>query len=267
MHSHLILIVQEDRTTRSFLADQLVADGYRILLAETRQHALHLLAEHQPQLALADVNGQTLGLLDAVRHGEGLASKIDPDTPIIILTSRVSELDRVRGFDRGADDVVAKPFSYPELRARIRVLLRRAHDHTPRLLSRVGPLTRRPPRTRGPSRRAAGPARREGVRVAPHADRRTHPCLHQGRATARRVGLQLAEQNRRQPRLPTQKETLQLAPSAGHQRLGNRLPADRPHIEPVNCHASPPLPVPTHPAADMSSPAIANEHGANGRLA
>jgi DNA-binding response OmpR family regulator len=141
MHSHLILIVEEDRATRSFLADQLVADGYRILLAETRQHALHLLAEHQPQLVLADINGQTLGLLDAVRSGDGLAGAIDPNTPLIVLTSRADELDRVRVFDRGGDDVVAKPFSYPELRGRIRALLRRACETHAILVTCVGALT------------------------------------------------------------------------------------------------------------------------------
>jgi CheY-like chemotaxis protein len=62
---------------------------------------------------LADINGQTLGLLDSVRSGEGLAGAIDPNTPMIVLTSRADELDRVRVLDRGGDDVVSKPFSYP----------------------------------------------------------------------------------------------------------------------------------------------------------
>jgi DNA-binding response OmpR family regulator len=141
MNQHLILIVEEDRATRSFLADQLVADGYEILLAETRQHALHLLAAHQPQLVLADINGQTLGLLDAVRSGDGLAGEIDPNTPMIVLTTRANELERVRVFDRGGDDVLSKPFSYPELRGRIRVLLRRAYEPRPTPVSRTGALT------------------------------------------------------------------------------------------------------------------------------
>jgi len=141
MNSHLILIVEEDSATRSFLADQLVADGYEILLAENRQHALHLLAAHHPQLVLADINGQTLGLLDAVRSGDGLAGEIDPNTPMIVLTTRANELERVRVFDRGGDDIVSKPFSYPELRGRIRVLLRRAYEPRPTPVSRVGALS------------------------------------------------------------------------------------------------------------------------------
>ena len=141
MSPHLILLVEEDARTRSFLADQLVADGYEIVLADSRRHPLHLLATHRPQLVLADINGHTLGLLDAVRSGAGLAGEIDPHTPMIVLTARADELTRVRVFDRSGDDAVAKPFSYPELRGRIRALLRRAHQPRPARVSRLGALT------------------------------------------------------------------------------------------------------------------------------
>ena len=141
MSPNLILIVEENDATRAFLADQLAADGYEILLAENRRQALHLLATHRPALVLADINGHTLGLLDAVRSGDGIAGEIDPHTPMIVLSARADELARVRVFDRGGDDVVAKPFSYPELRGRIRALLRRAHQPRPARVSRVGALT------------------------------------------------------------------------------------------------------------------------------
>jgi DNA-binding response OmpR family regulator len=141
MSSQLILVVEESERTRAFLAEQLAADGYEVLLAESRRHALALLGTHRPQLVLADLNGQTLGLLDAVRSGAGLGGEIDPHTPIIVLTARADELARVRVFDRGGDDVVAKPFSYPELRGRIRALLRRAHEPRAQAVSRVGALT------------------------------------------------------------------------------------------------------------------------------
>ena len=141
MSSQLILIAEESRSTRAFLADQLAADGYEILLADNHRHALALLGTRRPQLVLADLNGQTLGLLDAVRRGEGVAGEIDPHTPMIVLTARADELTRVRVFDRGGDDVVAKPFSYPELRGRIRALLRRACEPRPVRVSRVGALT------------------------------------------------------------------------------------------------------------------------------
>jgi DNA-binding response OmpR family regulator len=138
---HLILIAEENDSTRAFLADQLAADGYQTVVADSRRHALHLLASHRPQLVLADLNGQTLGLLDAVRRGEGPGGGFDPHTPMIVLTAGGGELERVRVFDRGGDDVVAKPFSYPELLGRIRALLRRACEPRPTRISRAGILT------------------------------------------------------------------------------------------------------------------------------
>jgi DNA-binding response OmpR family regulator len=141
MSSYQILLVEDHEPTRTFLVDQLTSDGYEILLAQSRRHALHLLASHHPQLVLADINGETLGLLDAVRGGVGLAGEIDPNTPLIVLTARTSELDRVRVFDGGGDDVVAKPFSYPELRGRIRALLRRAYAPYPTPVTRIGALS------------------------------------------------------------------------------------------------------------------------------
>ena len=141
MNSQLILVVEEDRATRVFLADQLAADGYQVLVAEDRTRALALLATRRPALVLADLNGQTLSLLDAVRAGEGLAGEIDPGTPMIVLTAQAGELARVRVFDRGGDDVLSKPFSYPELRGRIRALLRRACEPRHTAVTRVGVLS------------------------------------------------------------------------------------------------------------------------------
>ena len=143
---------------------------------------------HRPQLVLADINGQTLGLLDAVRAGDGLAGAIDPNTPMIVLTARADELDRVRVFERGGDDVVAKPFSYPELRGRIRVLLRRAYEPRPAAVSRLGRLS-----VNHRSREVHVGERQitltgEGVRAAEGADRRPHPGPHPRGAAARRVG-------------------------------------------------------------------------------
>jgi DNA-binding response OmpR family regulator len=135
-----ILLAEEDATIRAFLADNLTADGYAVLPADTKRAAIGVLEAHQPDLVLCDVNGDTLALLDAVRAADGLASRIHPDTPLIVLTARGDELARLRYFDRGSDDVVAKPFSYPELRARIRALLRRTHGHGAGRVMRVGTL-------------------------------------------------------------------------------------------------------------------------------
>ena len=141
MSSHLILVVEEDPASRAFLADNLTSDGYEVVVAEDRRHALGLLTTCRPQLVLVDINGQSLGLLDAVRKGDGLAGEVDPETPIIVLTARADELSRVRVFDRGGDDVVSKPFSYPELLGRIRALLRRSYEPRHAPVARVGTVT------------------------------------------------------------------------------------------------------------------------------
>ena len=120
-----ILLCDEDAYTRAFVADNLVADGYRVLTADSKKVALVALDSYQPDLVICDVNGDTLDLLDAVRDADGLASHVDPGVPLIVLTARGDELARVRFYDRGSDDVIDKPVSYAELRARVRALLRR----------------------------------------------------------------------------------------------------------------------------------------------
>jgi DNA-binding response OmpR family regulator len=135
-----ILLAEEDAATRAFLTDNLAADGYRVLVADDKPAALALLESRRPDLVICDVNGDTLGLLDAVRHADGLASRIDPDVPLIVLTADCDELARVRYFDRGGGDVVAKPFRYPELLARVRALLRRGGGRERRPVIKVGAL-------------------------------------------------------------------------------------------------------------------------------
>ena len=136
-----ILLAEEDLATQTFLADNLRADGYDVVVAGDRAKALALLSTKHPDLVLIDINGETLAVLDAVRSGDGVAGQVDPQTPILALSSRLDQLQRIRLLERGGDDVVSKPFSYPELRARIAGLLRRAQARsTPRML-RVGALS------------------------------------------------------------------------------------------------------------------------------
>jgi DNA-binding response OmpR family regulator len=123
------------------IADNLSADGYDVRTAESREKALAILSVAQPDAIVVDVNGKTLGLIDAIRAGHWLAGRVDPDTPLIVLTVDVDELHRIRMLERGGDDVLAKPYSYPELRARLAALIRRARARqAPRVL-RVGELT------------------------------------------------------------------------------------------------------------------------------
>ena len=116
--------------TRVFLADNLTADGYRVATAVDRDDALCQLRSTGADLILVDVNGQTLALIDWVRSADPALCAIASDTPVIVLTSP-DEIDRVRLLERGGDDVIAKPFSYPELRARIAAVLRRPRRASP----------------------------------------------------------------------------------------------------------------------------------------
>ncbi len=135
-----ILLAEEDAAIRAFLGDNLTADGYDVLAAESKRAAIRVLETRQTDLVVCDVNGDTLALLDAVRAADGLASRIHPETPLIVLTARRDELSRVRYLDRGCDDVVAKPFSYPELRGRIRAVLRRSQTRAAHRVMHVGEL-------------------------------------------------------------------------------------------------------------------------------
>ncbi|MDX6691105.1 MAG: two-component system, OmpR family, response regulator [Solirubrobacteraceae bacterium] len=143
-----ILIVEDDDVTRTFLADNLSADGYDLLVADCARDAMHLLERKFPDLALVDLNLPDASGFDLLRHvrtADGVATRIDPDLPLLVVSGRASELDRVRGFDRGADDYVCKPFSYPELRGRIAALLRRCDHRAGRGRLRAGALEIDPP--------------------------------------------------------------------------------------------------------------------------
>ena len=136
-----ILLAEEDDSTRAFLHNNLTADGYQVLVAPDRAKALALLSTAHPDLIVVDVNGQTLELLDAVRSGEGIAGRADPETPLIVLSRDADRLQRIRMLERGGDDVVKKPFAYPELRARIGAVLRRSQTtRRGRRILRAGPV-------------------------------------------------------------------------------------------------------------------------------
>ena len=141
MTSSTILLAEEDAATRAFLADNLTADGYRVLSASDRAKAVALLTTAHPDLIVIDINGQTLALLEAIRSGAGPVGKIDPETPLIVLSRDADRLQRIRVLERGGDDVVRKPFAYPELRARIAAVLRRSRLRPGVRLVRAGPIT------------------------------------------------------------------------------------------------------------------------------
>ena len=139
-----VLVVEDDEATSAFLVDNLRADGFRVASASSAGEGLRAIEVRKPDLVLLDLileGGSGLDLLDQVRAADGLASRIDPQLPVIVLTGRSGEADRVRGFARGADDYVVKPFSYGEVLGRIRALLRRSTGRPLKGVLRVGELT------------------------------------------------------------------------------------------------------------------------------
>jgi DNA-binding response OmpR family regulator len=138
-----VMIVEDDPATAAFLADNLAADGFSVACASAPGEAIRAIELRQPDLIVLDVmleDGSGLEVLDRVRASDGTSARIDLDVPVLVLSGRGSEVERVRGFARGADDYVVKPFSYPELVARVRALLRRAEGRARRGPVRVGEL-------------------------------------------------------------------------------------------------------------------------------
>jgi two-component system, OmpR family, KDP operon response regulator KdpE len=116
-----ILVVEDDVETRSALVRELASGGYAVVEAPDGRTALERWAARRPDLVLLD-----LGLPDM--DGLTLVGMIrrEAATPIVILSGRYEEREKVAALDRGADDYVTKPFGVDELRARLRVALRRA---------------------------------------------------------------------------------------------------------------------------------------------
>ncbi len=138
-----VLVVEDDGPTAAFLAENLEADGFAVATASGADEAVRAIEVRSPALVILDVmleasNGLTV--LDRVRRADGVTSRIDPEVPVLVLSGRATEVDRVRGFERGADDFVAKPFSYGELRLRIAALLRRTCERRGQGRLRVGEL-------------------------------------------------------------------------------------------------------------------------------
>jgi DNA-binding response OmpR family regulator len=116
-----ILVVDDDRKTVDLIRLYLEKDGYRVLVAYDGRRALELAMARQPGLIILDL---MLPLLDGLDVCRTLQSEFE--IPIIMLTARTTEEDKLEGLDLGADDYVTKPFSPRELVARVRAVLRRA---------------------------------------------------------------------------------------------------------------------------------------------
>lgn len=124
-----ILVVDDDKKTVDLIRLYLEKDGYRVLVAYDGQQALELAHQKRPDLVVLDLMLPAVDGLDVCRT---LRVRGESKVPIIMLTARTTEEDKLLGLDLGADDYVTKPFSPRELLARIRAVLRRvAEDKGP----------------------------------------------------------------------------------------------------------------------------------------
>ena len=118
-----ILIVEDDDTVREALSAGLESEGYEVILSDNGLDGLKQAKEEGPDLILLDLMLPEMDGLSVCR-----ALRRDSDVPIIMLTARGTEMDKIVGLETGADDYVVKPFSLGELLARIRSLLRRTRN-------------------------------------------------------------------------------------------------------------------------------------------
>ena len=130
-----ILVIEDEPSVCKFLRVSLEANQYEMLEAKTANEGLQMAASSRPELLILDLGLPDVSGLDVIRRVREW-SKI----PIIVLTVLDSEDDKVAALDAGADDYLTKPFSVPELLARIRVGLRHAHPEEEAPVFRNGPL-------------------------------------------------------------------------------------------------------------------------------
>ena len=163
-----VLVVDDDERVRTLLTWKLEDEGYTVLVAEDGAAALERITADRPDLVVLDLSLPRVAGLDVlrtVRDGEGT-------TPVIILSGRDTEADRISGLDLGADDYLVKPFSPGELAARVRSVLRRSRP-VPAGVPGSGPVP------------AQGGPPQKGLRV--------DPATHEVFADGRRVELTARE--------------------------------------------------------------------------
>lgn len=132
-----ILVVDDKKELRALLKEYLEQEGFTIVQAENGQQALFVARQEKPDLIILDLMMPEMSGFEFMR-----AYSREADTPIIILTAKLDENDKVLGLELGADDYVTKPFSLRELTARIHAVLRRVEkQEVPQEILRAGDIT------------------------------------------------------------------------------------------------------------------------------
>lgn len=120
MRKYLVLVVDDETRIVRFVRARLMEDGYQVLTANTGEAALEILENEQPDLVILDIMMPGIDGFETLRR-----IRRDGDVPVIMLSARLSDADRIKGFENGADDYVVKPFNPDELMARVEAVLRR----------------------------------------------------------------------------------------------------------------------------------------------
>ncbi len=118
-----ILIVDDKTSVQRLIADYLTENGFRTVVANNGREALYVARHENPDLVLLDIMMPEMDGFEFMRH-----FRRERNTPVIMLTAKVEETDKVVGLELGADDYVTKPFGMAELVARIRAVMRRSYD-------------------------------------------------------------------------------------------------------------------------------------------
>jgi DNA-binding response OmpR family regulator len=121
-----ILVVDDKLELRNLLKSYLTQEGFDVVTAADGQEALYIARHEKPNLIILDLMMPEMGGYDFMR-----SYNREADTPVVILTAKIDENDKVLGLELGADDYVTKPFSPRELTARVRAVLRRAQKQAP----------------------------------------------------------------------------------------------------------------------------------------
>jgi DNA-binding response OmpR family regulator len=116
-----ILVVDDKQELRTLLKSYLTQEGFDVVTANDGQEALFVARHEKPNLIILDLMMPEMGGYEFIR-----SYSRESDTPVVILTAKIEENDKVLGLELGADDYVTKPFSPRELTARVRAVLRRA---------------------------------------------------------------------------------------------------------------------------------------------
>ena len=120
MNEYLVLVVEDDKPIRNLITTTLKMNNYRYITAGKGNEAIMLSASHKPDIIVLDMGLPDIDGIDVIEH-----IRTWSDIPIIIVSARSEDSDKITALDKGADDYLTKPFSVDELLARLRVIQRR----------------------------------------------------------------------------------------------------------------------------------------------